>query len=268
MKTARIAAWIVLGVVAAASLSAGWIAPASYERQFRDFPNAAPSARFPLGTDELGRDRFSRLLYGARISLLLAPAAALLATALAGLIGCLAGFFGGWLDRLGMAGVDLVLSLPWLFLLLAVRALLPLNVSPLVSVLLTFALLGLLGWAAPARVVRAGVRSVLTSDFVLQGRACGLPRRRLLFAHILPAMKPVLIAQFWISIPLFILSEATLGLLGLGVAEPLPSLGNLLRGLENYTALPHNPAMAAPAVLLVAVTACLQFVVPSEEFGL
>ncbi len=160
---------------------------------------------------------------------------------------------------------DLSLSLPWLFLLLTVRAILPLNVSPLISVAITFTLLGLLGWPASARVVCAGARALRNSDFVLQAQACGCPRARLLFRHVLPNLKPVLFAQFLISIPIFILAEANLGMLGLGVAEPLPSWGNLLRELESYTALPTNPWRLAPLGLLVIVVACFQLILSQEE---
>jgi peptide/nickel transport system permease protein len=118
-----------------------------------------------------------------------------------------------------------MLSLPWIFLLIAARALLPLNVSPSVSVLITFAMLGALGWAAPARVIRAGVRDMRNSDFLLQARACGCRGFRLLLRHLAPNLKPVLLAQFWTSIPLFILSEANLGLLGAGRIRPPAVLG-------------------------------------------
>jgi peptide/nickel transport system permease protein len=261
----RRTAWVVLTVACAGAFLAGWIAPAPYDRQFRSSPNAAPSSQFPLGADELGRDRLSRLLYGARISLLLAPAAALLSLIVACLVGGVAGYMGGWWDRLAGGAIDLFLSLPWLFLLLAVRATLPLNVSPVVSVTITFVLLGLLGWAGPARVIRAGVRSLLAADFVLQARATGCSRPRLLLVHLLPNLRPVLAAQFLISVPLFILSEANLGLLGLGVAEPLPSLGNLLRGLENYPAVQANPWMLAPAALLVLLMGCFQLILSRKE---
>ena len=147
MKTVRLASILILTAIAAAALAANLIAPASYAHQFRDSPDAAPSSQHLLGTDELGRDRFARLLYGTRVSLILAPAAALLSAIFAGLIGGTAGFFGGWYRSCVMAATDLFLSLPWLFLLITVRALLPLNVSPVVSVIITFALLGCLGWA-------------------------------------------------------------------------------------------------------------------------
>lgn len=265
MNQRRAALFLLLSVFAAA-LAAGWLAPSPYDRQFRDSPGAQPCRQFPLGTDELGRDRLSRVLYGTRVSLLLAPAASLLAVLLAAAAGGAAGYFGGRLERLVMAATDLFLSLPWLFLLLAVRAALPLNVASEVSVAITFALLGLLGWPAAARVVRAGARSIRESDFLLQARACGLSRARLLARHVLPNLKPVLAAQFWIAIPEFIVAEANLGLLGLGVAEPLPSWGNLLRDLENVPGVLAGPARLAPLVLLMLVMACFQVLFRREEF--
>jgi ABC-type dipeptide/oligopeptide/nickel transport system permease subunit len=255
----------VLLVAVVASLGAGWLAQHSYAEQSREFISAPPSAQFWLGTDELGRDRFARLLYGTRVSLLLAPAAALLATVIAALIGGAAGYLGGRWERMITSGVDLFLSLPWLFLLLAVRALLPLNTSPVTSVMITFILLGCLGWAAPARMIRAGTRTLAHSDFLVQASASGVSRWRLFWRHLLPNLRPLLLAQFWISIPLFILSEANLGLLGLGVSEPLPSWGALLRELENYSAVLQNPWILAPVVLLVAVVGCLQLLLGAEK---
>src|SRR5205807_3761915 len=122
MKRAHTVALAVLGVVFAATLASQVLAPAHYATQFREAANAAPSARFLLGNDDLGRDRLSRLLYGGRVSLLLAPAAAALSTLIAALIGTIAGHRGGMWEKLTMATVDLFLSFPWLFLLITVRA--------------------------------------------------------------------------------------------------------------------------------------------------
>jgi ABC-type dipeptide/oligopeptide/nickel transport system permease subunit len=265
MTRKQTVAVVVLGIAVLASLGAAYIAPSSYAEQFRDAISAPPSARFWLGTDELGRDRFARLLYGTRVSLLLAPAAALLSTLIAALIGGAAGYLGGRWERLLTTGVDLFLSLPWLFLLLAVRALLPLNTSPVTSVMITFLLLGCLGWAAPARIIRAGTRTLVNADYLVQASASGISRWRLFWRHLLPNLRPILLAQFWISVPLFILSEANLGLLGLGVSEPLPSWGAMLRELENYSAILQNPWMLAPAILLVVVVSCLQLLLRTEE---
>jgi ABC-type dipeptide/oligopeptide/nickel transport system permease subunit len=265
MTRAQKVALAVLSVVTVASLAAGYLAPSSYSEQYREALSAPPSARFWLGTDELGRDRFARLLYGTRVSLLLAPAAALISTLIAALIGGTAGFLGGRWERAVTSGIDLFLALPWLFLLLTVRALLPLNTSPVASVMITFLLLGCLGWATPARIIRAGTRTLVDSDYLVQARASGVPGFRLFWRHLLPNLRPILVAQFWVSVPVFILSEANLGLLGLGVSEPLPSWGAMLRELENYGAVLQNPWMLVPAGLLVAVVCCLQLLLRSED---
>lgn len=265
MKWARAAAIAFLLVVSAACLLANFVAPASYAHQFRELPNAAPSRQHLLGTDDLGRDRFSRVLYGTRVSLLLAPAAALLTTLLAAFIGGVAGFAGGWLQRCVMAGTDLFLSLPWLFLLITVRALLPLNVSPIVSVVITFTLLGCLGWAGAARVICADARALSQSDFILLARASGSSGFRLLWRHLVPNLKPILYAQFWISVPVFILTEANLGILGLGVAEPLPSWGSLLRELESFSTISGQPWQFVPLILFIVVVSSFHLVLTKEE---
>jgi peptide/nickel transport system permease protein len=254
-------------IVAFFAVFAGQLAPAHYATQFRETPNAAPSRTHVLGTDDIGRDRFSRLIYGTRISLLLAPAAALLSTLLAALIGGVAGYLGGVWARYAMGFTDLFLSLPWLFLLIMVRGLLPLDVSPFVSILVTFLLLGVLGWAASARILCAGATSLRNSGFLLQARASGLRGMRLFAVHVLPNLKPILLAQFWISIPVFILSEANLGMLGLGVAEPMPSWGSLLRELEGMFSLGEAPWKLVPLVLLILVVSSFELVLTKQEFA-
>ena len=265
MKWARLIAIGLLVMVAAACLLANFLAPASYAHQFRDLPNSVPSHQHFLGTDDLGRDRFTRVLYGTRVSLLLAPAAALLSSLLAGLIGGFAGFIGGWIERLVMAATDLFLSLPWLFLLITVRAILPLNVAPMTSVMITFALLGCLGWAGAARVICADARTFSQSDFVLLARASGSSGFRLLWRHLIPNLKPILFAQFWISIPVFILTEANLGILGLGVAEPLPSWGSLLRELESFSSVSTQPWQFVPLILFIVVVSSFHLVLTKQE---
>jgi peptide/nickel transport system permease protein len=268
MKIARTSAIVFLAVVILAALAPEVWTSVHYQTQFRDFTDARPSTRFLLGTDDLGRDRFIRLLYGTRVSLLLAPAAALISCAGAALLGGAAGLAGGWLETIVLGAADLFLSLPWLFLLLTVRACLPLNVSPEASVTLTFLLLGTLGWAAPARIVRAAVGRLKRSEFMLHARASGCAPSRLLWAHLLPNVMPVLLAQLWISIPVYILAEATLGMLGLGVVEPLPSLGGILRELENAGGVLAQPWLLAPAILLAAVVGSFQLVLPREDYSL
>jgi peptide/nickel transport system permease protein len=272
MRHSWVRVFCILGlaaVVVPAVLAGLWAH--SYQEQFRERPNAAPSHAFLLGTDELGRDRFVRLLYGCRVSLLVAPAASLLAVATAAVVGGLAGWLGGFWRRLVNGATDVALALPWLLLLLAVRTSLPLDISPLASAAVTFALLGLFGWVGPAKVVSAGVAQVVASDFVLAARGRGVGAARIFAWHVVPHLRPVLVAQFWTTLPAFILAEANLSLLGLGVVEPLPSLGNMLRELETVVAGWDHPWSRwwtfAPAFVLVLVVASVQGLLPREELS-
>ncbi len=268
MKVARAIAVAVLLVVSLCALFAGKLSSPDYAFQYREVPDAAPSRAHLLGTDDLGRDRLSRTLYGTRISLSLAPIAALISISLASLIGGLAGFLGGWPERITMAVTDLFLCLPWLFLLLIARSLLPLNAAPLTSVLITFLTLGLLGWAAAARVICTEAREFRTSDILLQARATGQHGWRLLTMQFVPRLRPVLFAQFLISIPVFILSEANLGILGMGVAEPLPSWGSSLRELESFSSFSGEWWKLVPFTLLVLVVVSFQVLLSREEISL
>jgi len=157
----------------------------------------------------------------------------------------------------------LMLSLPWLFLLLAARALLPLNAPPLASLTMTYGLLALLGWAGPARVIRAGTLRLRESDFALQAAAEGCGALRILWRHVIPNLKPLLLAQLWTTIPVFILAEANLGLLGLSASEPFPTWGNLLRELQNPFSV-RLESFAPLAVVMLSV-ACFKLATPSQE---
>lgn len=264
-KSLRLAAAIILSAIFLIALAAGFVAPYSYAKQFRDAPLATPSGAHLFGTDALGRDEFSRLLYGSRVSLLLAPTAALLSTCIAGVLGGVAGFRGGWWGKAILASADLLMALPVLFVLIALRAALPLDVAPFISTMATFLILSLLGWPSSLRVVWAAARNIRNSDFLLLARSNGSSPTRIILRQVLPNLRPVLAAQFWVTIPVFILAEATLSMLGLGVMEPLPSWGNLMRGLENSSVLHANPWTIAPLVLLIIVVSCFQFILPARE---
>jgi peptide/nickel transport system permease protein len=267
MTLVQKAAASVLCAIFVVMVLAAFLLPSHYAHQYRDIPNAGPSTAHPLGTDALGRDALARLLYGTRVSLLLAPAAALLSTTIAALLGSAAGLLGGWFERIVLAVTDLSLALPWLFLLLVVRALLPLDVAPMVSVVIAFLMMGLLGWQASLRVICAAARGVRDSDFLLLAHSSGCKPARLLWRHVAPNLKPLFYAQFFISIPLFILTEANLSILGLGVMEPMPSWGNLMRGFEDFSLLAANPWRLTPLVLLVIVVMCFQLALPAQEVG-
>ena len=258
MKTVQRVAFFCLMLVYAAALAPGFFATVSYDTQDREHPRHPPSREFLLGSDDLGRDRFARLLYGMQVSLLLAPAAALCATAIAAVLGGLSSLAHPLLSRALLALVDVVVSVPWLFLLLTVRAILPLNVSAWASVVLTFSILGLLGWAPAVRAFRAASMQIAESDYVTQAYGLGCARHQVLTRHMLPNLLPVMRAQFWALVPVFVLAEANLSMLGLGVADPMPSLGNLMAELQNYSAVREQPWIAAPAVTLALIICAMQ----------
>jgi peptide/nickel transport system permease protein len=216
-----------------------------------------PGRLFLLGSDEFGRDWYSRLCHGASISLLLAPAAALLSVLVAVLLGAWAGYRGGWTDRFVMGISEVFVILPWFYVLVALRAALPLSLSGPATMVIVFALLGILGAAAPARLFRGLVLSVKTREFVLAARASGASGRRILGSHVLPHLLPSAWAQFLLILPAYIITEVTLSFLGLGVAEPIPTWGGMLVPLQQYGVLTSYPWMFAPAVAIIAV--CLAF---------
>jgi len=218
------------------------------------FGVVAPAKIHLLGTDAYGRDEFSRLLYGGQISLA-AGIVATIVTLLAGmLIGCISGYRGGWLDESLMGTSELFLSLPWLYFLLGLRALLPLHVSPTGTFLLLICVIGLIGWARPARLIRGVVLSARNRNYVHAARGFGASDFYLLRRHILPETFGVILTQAALLIPQYIAAEVTLSFFGLGVNEPTPSWGNMLSTLQQYSVLTSYAWMLAPAAALVVTS--------------
>jgi ABC-type dipeptide/oligopeptide/nickel transport system permease subunit len=180
-------------------------------------------------------------------------------------MGAAAGYVGGWPGRTALELTDVVASVPSLLLLLFARAMLPLNVAPEVSVGITFLLLGAVGWTSGVRLFAAAIASVRESEYVRQAIASGCRPSRVVCIHLPAAMLPVLSAQFWVLVPIFLLAEANLGILGLGVSEPLPSLGNLLAEIQITSALRDQPVLLAPALLLLVVLLSVQTISTEEK---
>jgi peptide/nickel transport system permease protein len=212
-----------------------------------------PARLFLLGSDGLGRDQLSRLLHGGRISLFAGLLAASLSLGTGFVLGTLAGYYGRWVDTAVMRGAEVFLALPWLYLLFAVRAFLPLHVPAGQSFLLLVALIGLVDWARPARLVRGVVLSARERDFVLAARGFGAGDAYLIRRHVAPQALGVLFTQAALLIPQYILAEVSLSFLGLGVAEPVPSWGNMLAALREYHVLASYGWMWLPGAALVPV---------------
>jgi peptide/nickel transport system permease protein len=217
-----VAGSIVVVLLFAVSLLAPWIAP--YDPSTIDLKHvlAPPSFGHPLGTDQLGRDVLSRMIWGARISLKVGFVATGIAMLIGTILGAASGYYGRWVDATIMRFVDIMLCFPTFFLILAVIAILEPSIWNIMIVI------GLTGWMGITRLVRADFISLKERDFVSAARVIGASDFRIIFVHILPnAMASVLVATT-LGIAGAILTESALSFLGIGVQPPIPSWGNIL----------------------------------------
>lgn len=243
----------VLTAVVGSAVLAPLLTPYSPTDLDPDHSLARPSRQHILGTDDLGRDEFARVVYGGRISLLVGLTAMLVGSAIGIVMGSAAGYIGGWADTLIMRFVDLMLSFPAIFLLLILinwtggRA-------PVVMMILY---LGLFGWTGLARIVRAEYLTLRAREFVEEARAMGAGTRRIIFRHILPnAMAPILV-QAAFAVAGAILAEAALDFLGFGLPPDVPTWGNLLTQAEDY--IVSNPVLAIAPGLVITLTVVAVF---------
>ena len=234
----------VLVLMVGAALLAPVIAPYSPTKPTGSF-SAPPSAEHWLGTDQIGRDMLSRLLYATRISLLVGFMATLISTVIGVALGLISGYFGGWVDKAIMSFTDMVMSFPYILLVLVAAAIFE---PGLWSIIL---ILGFVDWPGVTRLVRGNVLSLREMNFVKSDVTAGMPGRYILFSEILPnTIAPVTVyatSVFAISI----LDEAALSFLGQGVQPPTPSLGNILNGAQSISILTDKPWMWVPAGVII-----------------
>ena len=240
----------VLALLVAFCIAGPLLAPYNPLEQHREIANAAPSALHWLGTDDYGRDVLSRFLAGANWSVLAGVLATTLTLLIAGLAGGVAGFNGGRIDQILMRVGDLVLSLPWLYVLIGLRAVLPLSMKPRAAVAAMLALIALVSWARPARLVRGLVLSLSERGYVEAARGFGVSGFRIFRRHVLPGTLGLMGVQALVLFPRFVLAEVTLSFLGLGVGEPDPSWGGLILGLKQAYLLPEQSWRLLPICLM------------------
>jgi len=223
---------------------------------------------FLVGADSFGRDVFSRLLFGARTSLGLALLAAIGATLVGGLVGGAAGYVGGAVDDALMRASDFVLVLPAIYVVLALRAVLPLVLEAHMVFLMLVGIFAVVGAPFVARGVRAIVRTERQQDYAVAARSLGAGHARLLARHLLPAASGYVVVQLTVLVPAFIVAEATLSYVGLGFEDPIASWGAMLHEASNTRVLADFPWLLSPAVAIFLVVLGLNLVLQGRPEGL
>ncbi|WP_457622522.1 ABC transporter permease [Persephonella sp.] len=205
---------------------------------------------FLLGADHLGRDIFSRLLYGSRVSLSIGIVGVLLSFTIGAIIGGISGYFGGKIDNILMRISEIVMSFPGFYLMLALRAVFPITLSSVQVYFLIVVILSFIGWAGLARVIRGMVLSIREQEFVIAAKSYGASSLRIILRHIIPNTFSYLLIAATLSIPGYILGESALSLLGLGIQEPYASWGNMLSSARSISAVSSYPWILAPGIAI------------------
>jgi len=267
----------VMGLIIAAlmyvtALFAPWLAPYGYDEQNLDAVEQPPSWAYPLGTDEVGRDLLSRIIWGTRSAAFVSITVTLVNLAMGVPLGTVAGYFRGWVDTLIMRLADILFAFPGLLFVLFIAAtikpsivawvkavgLVDLARSGYVDYLVVIVALGLVGWPGLARLVRGQILSLKEQEFIVGARAIGASTWRIMFRHLLPNALPPLIVAISMGIGGIILSESTLSLLGIGLQPPNPSWGAMIYG--NYIYWRTRPHLViVPGLVLAAVVFAFNF---------
>jgi peptide/nickel transport system permease protein len=267
---------VIIAALVLVAVLGPWLTPYDFLSQNLDARNMEPALAHPLGTDDLGRDVLSRLIYGARTAFLVAIMVTVIALAIGVVLGAVAGFYGGWFDRVLMWATDMTMSVPQLLLVVVINASLkqPITLwmeaqymatmnpiyrnSALVDFVLVFGSMALISWPPYARQVRAQVLSIRNRPYVTAARALGVTNRIILMRYVLPNAMGPLIVSVSAGLGTAMVLESAFSFLGIGVNPPTPSWGNMISdGLRVWTNYPH--LLVAPAAVLAVVTVAFNF---------
>ena len=245
---------ICVGFLVLVSILAPWIAPYDPEAIVGPF-SAPPCAEFLLGTDQIGRDILSRLLYASRVSIMVGVMATLISTLIGVTLGLVAGYFSGIVDMIIMRFTDMIMSFPYILLVLVAASIFRPGFWSIVLIL------GFVDWPGDARLVRGNVLALRETNFVKGSIVAGMPVRHILFSELLPnTMAPILVYATSV-LALSILDEAALSFLGLGIQAPAASLGNMLNGAESLTVLTRLPWLwLPPGILIIVLVIAINFI--------
>lgn len=249
---AAVISGIVLIVMIVMCFGAPWIAP--YEFDAIDLRNTRqpPSLEHLMGTDDLGRDAFTRLLYGGRISLTVGIFAALVATTIGAVLGAVAGFYGGSTDNVLMRFTEIIIAIPSLPLLIILSS------YTQASVVIIILIIGLLSWMATARIVRGSVHSVKRQDFVMAARMMGCRNATIIGRHIIPNVMGPIIVGATLGVGAAIIIESSLSFLGLGISPPTPTWGNMLQ--DSQSTMATKPWLTIfPGLAILITVLCINF---------
>ncbi|QAY67946.1 oligopeptide ABC transporter permease [Paenibacillus protaetiae] len=238
---------VLMGILFVCAVFAPWIT-AYKPTTVTDSFSGAPSWKHPMGTDQVGRDQLTRLIFAARVSLSVGIGSVLISAAIGTVLGLVSGYFGRWVDSLIMKITDIFMSFPYIMLILVVASI----VGPgLLNIIL---ILGFLGWPSVARLVRGNVLSIKQTDYIKAAVALGYKKPRIMFGHILSnTIAPILIYATS-GVAGAILDEAALSFLGLGVQPPAASWGNMLASAQSLTVLTSQPWLWVPPGVLIVIS--------------
>ena len=222
--------------------------------------NAARCRLYLLGGDSVGRDLFSRIMYGSRVSLTIGFLGVAITFLLGFLVGGFSGYYGGRFDWVTMRIAECFMLVPEFFLMLALRSAFPVALSSTEVYLLIVGILSFIGWASFARVVRGMSLSISKRDFVVAARALGANDWRILFRHVLPQTMSYAVVAMTLSIPAYILGESALSLIGLGIQDPQASWGNLLSAAMNVSDIKYHPWILLPGVCIFLSVMAFNFI--------